>query len=241
MTNQRAYWERAGAAGYLDHMFASRDVGRCIMGRVWGAAFQIGYGLGLRSHHSVLDLGCGDGAFANQVLASYFRAVRGIDFSAAAISHARLAALNNFRISFGECDLTTATVDDLTHPDPALRPNYDGAFLIGILHHVKPHGPAIVNALRDVTSRVIVLEPNGSHPLRKLLELTPSYRAAGEDSFMPGEVTAMFSAAGFRQVTRRPIGVFPNRVPRLIYNALARFEPVLEKAFPTNYLYGFAL
>jgi hypothetical protein len=123
-------------------------------------------------------------------------------------------------MQFEVCDLTSA---DLTR-----LPRYDGAFLIGILHHVKKAAPAIVRALQQITTRVVVLEPNGANILRKLLELTPTYRAAGEDSFRVGEIRRMFEDAGFRMVLRQRLSLFPNFTPRPVFKAFKGVEPWVE-------------
>jgi hypothetical protein len=71
-----AYWEEAGAVGYGEAMFASRAVEDHVNRRLWGIAIDIGRQLGLDNTARVLDLGCGDGAFANCVLGGEFTAVR---------------------------------------------------------------------------------------------------------------------------------------------------------------------
>ena len=125
-------------------------------------------------------------------------------------------------------------------------PRYDGAFLIGILHHVKKQAPAIVRQLRDVAPRVVVLEPNGNHLLRKLLELTPAYRAAGEDSFRTRQLIEMFEAAGFRTAVQRRVNLFPNFTPRPLFRLLKGIEPMFEstpglRAMCTVNMLGFDL
>jgi cyclopropane fatty-acyl-phospholipid synthase-like methyltransferase len=233
--DQKLYWEKAGERGYRNEMFNSDDVGEHITQRLWSSALDIGLQLGLTSDAHVLDLGCGDGAFSNRVLARHFRAIDGLDFTEAGISRARAEA-PKADVRFEICDLTRA---DLTQ-----RRHYDGAFLIGILHHVKAVAPSIVNMLREITTRVVVLEPNGSHPLRKLLEQTATYRAAGEDSFRTREVIRMFESAGFRTVIRRPFSIFPNFTPRIIYKSFSAFEawvestPILREICTSN-IYGF--
>jgi len=88
--------------------------------------------------------------------------------------------------------------------------------------------PPIVRALRQITTRVVVLEPNGGNIVRKLLELTPSYRAAGEDSFRFGEIKRMFEDAGFRMALRQPLSLFPNFTPLSVFKALKGVEPFVE-------------
>ena len=102
---QKAYWEEAGARGYDRQMFASTVVERHINQRLWDVAVEIGLHLGMNLQSDVLDLGCGDGSFANTVLARRFRGVDGFDFAEAAIRHAAANAPGpNTR--FTACDIT---------------------------------------------------------------------------------------------------------------------------------------
>ena len=230
----KAYWEDAGAVGYGEAMFGSQAVEQHVNRRLWAIALEIGRSLGLDSGARVLDLGCGDGSFANQALAPNFSAVDGFDFSEAGI---RRAAANapGAHVHFAACDITRL--------DFAALPRYDAAFLIGILHHVKPATPAILRGLRQITSRLVVLEPNGNHVLRKVLEWTPAYRAAGEDSFRRRSLERLFAEAGYRTVAARRLNIFPNFTPQPLFQALRRFEPAIEatpvlRALCTVGLYG---
>src|SRR6202021_3712403 len=87
---------------------------------------------------------------------------------------------------------------DLVAFDYGTLPRYDAASLIGILHHVKQATPDLVRAMARRTDKMIVLEPNGSHLLRKVMEYAPSYRAAGGDSFRRKVLMGFFGAAGWR-------------------------------------------
>src|SRR5271155_4586297 len=73
------YWDRAGEQGYGQAMYRSSDVESHVRGRVWRTAIDIAGVLGVPADGRVLDLGCGDGAFANQMLAGRYRVVDGID------------------------------------------------------------------------------------------------------------------------------------------------------------------
>ena len=75
------YWDRAGEQGYGQAMYRSSDVESHVRGRVWQTAIDIAGALGVPEDGHVLDLGCGDGAFANQTLAGRYRKVDGIDKS----------------------------------------------------------------------------------------------------------------------------------------------------------------
>ncbi len=213
-----AYWDRAGEQGYAQAMYLSSDVEAHVRSRLWRVAIEIADALGVPSGARVLDVGCGDGAFANRILATRYRLVEGIDKSETAIRRAQAESLNI--ATFRAVDLVTFDYDSL--------PRYDAAFLLGILHHVKHATPNIVRALAPRAAKMIVLEPNGNHLLRKALEFTPRYRDAGEDSFRKKELIAIFEAAGWRTAIWRRLNLFPNFTPGFIYRCLAPIEPWIE-------------
>ncbi len=215
------YWEQAGKIGYARAMYASAGVEGHVRRRLWKVALAIADTLEVPRKGHVLDLGCGDGAFTNQILAHHYRAADGLDKAEAAINRAWTTAQGNH--------LTFRTVDLVTLDEDALPP-YDGIFLLGILHHVKDATPRIVSLLRRVTDRIIVLEPNGNNFVRKLLEFSPGYRKAGEKSFRAQEMIDIFEKAGFRTIVYKRLNLFPNFTPGLIYRLLAPFEPSVESS-----------
>ena len=230
------YWDRAGEQGYGQAMYRSSDVESHVRGRLWQIALEMADALGVSPNGHVLDLGCGDGAFANQVLTARYRAVDGLDLSETAIRRAQAESGN--RATYRAVDLVTFDYDSLPH--------YDAAFLMGILHHVKAATPAIMRAMARRTDALVVLEPNGSHLLRKALEFTPSYRDAGEDSFRAKDLMTIFSAAGWRTVIWRRLNLFPNFTPAFVYRWLAPIEQHIEasrfwNALCTVDLYGLTL
>ncbi len=231
-----AYWDRAGEQGYGQAMYRSSDVEAHVRGRGWQTALDIAGKLGVPADGHVLDFGCGDGAFANQILAGRYRTVDGLDKSEAAIRRAQAESQNG--ATYRAVDLVTFDYDSL--------PRYDAAFLIGILHHVKQATPDIVRAMARRTGKMIVLEPNGNHLVRKALEFTPSYRDAGEDSFRSRELVAIFAAAGWRIEIWRRLNLFPNFTPGFIYRWLRPLETRIEdnrfwNALCTVDMYGLTL
>lgn len=227
------YWDRAGELGYGRAMYRSSDVEAHVRGRLWRIAIDIAGTLGVPADGHVIDVGCGDGAFANQLLATRYRAVDGFDVSQAAIRRAQAEARHN--AVYRSVDLITFDYDSL--------PRYDAAFLIGFLHHVKKATPDIVRALARRTDRMIVLEPNGNNLLRKAIEFAPSYRDAGEDSFRTKELMTIFTMAGWRIEIWRRLNIFSNLTPGPIYRWLEPLEPYIEanrflKALCTADLYG---
>lgn len=215
----RGYWEKAGDVGYGEKMYASQDVESHIRGRLWQMMIDIADTMGIQNTARVLDLGCGDGQFTNHMLAPKYATVHGIDFAEPAVERARREAPGRH---------TTFEARDITVLDYTTLPRYDAIFLVGILHHVKAATPAIVHALRGVADIVIMLEPNGAQPLRKLLELTPSYRAAGEDSFTATQLKRIFDAAGYRVHTHKRANLLPNFTPKPVFDLLVPFEKSIE-------------
>jgi len=64
-------------------MFLSSEAVAYVRGRQWQVALDVAGELGVPADGHVLDIGCG--AFANQMLATRYRKVDGIDKSNAAI------------------------------------------------------------------------------------------------------------------------------------------------------------
>jgi 2-polyprenyl-3-methyl-5-hydroxy-6-metoxy-1,4-benzoquinol methylase len=227
------YWDRAGEQSYAQAMYRSADVESHVRGRLWNMCLDIADQLQVARNASVLDYGCGDGAFANLVLSPHYQRVEGLDLSEKAIERANREAPAN--ASYRAADLTSLDYSSLGP--------FDAAFLIGILHHIKQATPDVLKSLTSVTSRMVVLEPNGNHIVRKLLEFTPTYRAAGEDSFRKRELVRIFEAAGWQVAIARRVNLFPNFTPGPIYRLLRRFEPAVEassfwSALCTVDLYG---
>lgn len=232
---QDAYWNHAGEVSYAEKMFVSSTVEKHVNRRLWQMGIDIGKQLGLNEQSHVLDLGCGDGALSNLLLAKHYRAVDGYDIAPAAIKRAQTLAPH---------DLMRFEARDITSMDYASLPQYDGAFLWGILHHVKKATPDILKGLRQVTKRIVILEPNGNHLMRKLLEQTATYKAAGEDSFRTSEMEKLFSDAGYRVAVWKRLNLFPNFTPTAIFNLLKPLEPMIEntpvlRALCTVNLWGF--
>jgi 2-polyprenyl-3-methyl-5-hydroxy-6-metoxy-1,4-benzoquinol methylase len=152
MVDPKTHWEQAGIVGYDKVVFASASVEQHVNRRLWNVAIDIGNQLGLDRSSHVLDLGCGDGSFANRILAAHYRSIDGFDLSAAAVRLAKNNAAEP-NVHFRTCDVTRLR---------GQLQRYDGVFFIGILHHVKSAASRLIQGLQDITSRVIVLEPNGT-------------------------------------------------------------------------------
>lgn len=232
---QKIFWERAGVIGYGDAIFANRTVEKHIISKQWETVMNTARAIGLNPDSQVLELGCGDGVFAENVLAHGFKRVDAFDISEAAVARAKAnSCMDN--VAFHAQDITTLEY----------RPTacWDGAFLVGFLHHVKPFAANIISCLSKVTPKVVVLEPNGDNLIRKTLEMMPSYRAAGEDSFPLRSLIRNFGDGGYSLMTLKKINFVPQFCPEFFYPALRLMEriiepnPILNKACST-YVLGF--
>lgn len=223
---QKNYWNQAGDESYASAMYQSDMVADRITRHTWDAALDFAHQLGVRSDARVMDLGCGDGAFANQVLAKHFAQVDGFDFAEHAIARATKQRPGE-HVKFAACDVAAM--------DYASLGRYDAIFMIGILHHIKRSAADLLVTLGGITDKLIILEPNGNHPVRKLLERTASYKAAGEDSFRISDLKKMVRQANFEVQLYRSINLFPNFTPEPVYKALRWVEPMIEAQPP---LYG---
>lgn len=233
---QDAFWEHAGRIGYSEALFRSRRVARHVLEKQWQVALETAAQLGLGGSASVLELGAGDGQFAVEVLAPRYHRIVALEKSRTAVD--RAAA----RPGAGKVEFRVADVTVHEYP-PGAR--WDGAFLMGFLHHVKAHAPAIVGRLSGVVPRVVVLEPNGGQPMRKLLERLPSYRAGGEESFHLRELVEVFARAGFRLRECTAINLFPPFMPDALFPAVRAVERIVEatpflRGLCSSYVLGFA-
>lgn len=217
--NQKYFWEYAGHIGYGKAIFSNRTVERHIISKQWQTAIHTANTLGLDRNSTVLELGCGDGTFAENILVSHFGQIDAFDISESAIRKARSQSTSK-NVCYHAEDLTTYDYDAKSY--------WDGAFLIGFFHHVKYFTSMIVSRLAKVCPNVIVLEPNGDNVIRKGLELLPSYKLAGEESFRLKQLMNIFNSKGYKAIVIHRINLIPPFLPEILFPALKRIESIVE-------------
>lgn len=233
--NQKEFWEVAGQIGYNRAMFASAVIADHIMGRHWRAALDLSRRLELTKESIILELGCGDGEFAENLLAENFSQVYAYDKSVTAITNA-ISKSSSENVEFIALDIS-----DLSY-SPEFK--CDGVFMMGFLHHVKPIAYEIVRKLSMVNSKVVIVEPNGNNIIRKLLEFTPQYRKAGEASFSCRELITIFESNGYRLVEMQRMTFIPPFLPKQFFSFFRKLESVIEGSsilsrLCSTYIYGF--
>jgi SAM-dependent methyltransferase len=232
---QQAFWEQAGEDGYGETMFNNTFVEQHIRSTIWDEAIKTAKLLELNSDSRVLELGCGDGTFAVTTLAKNFASIDGYDRSVSAIKRCN-TLYKSKALHFH--------VSNVIELDYAPGQYWDGAFLMGFLHHVKEKAAVIVSRLAKVAPLVVVVDPNGDNPIRKTLELLPSYRQAGEDSFRLNELKSIFSLYGYELVSQNQVSVVPPFTPTFLLPPMIYLEKIIEsnrilKKISSTYILGF--
>jgi len=165
----------------------------------------------------VLDLGCGDGTYSQQLLAiAGAGSVHGIDPAQAAIEVAKRCC-HQQELSF-EC----VSGDNLPFSDNS----FDIVHIRGVLHHMKDPAQALKEAFR-VGKSVVIIEPNGYSPILKIIEkVSPYHRQHNEKSYTAHTLRGWIRAAG-GQVEQEAFG---GLVPMFCPDIMAKFAKKLEGA-----------
>lgn len=216
---QKKYWDHAGEVGYGEAQFSNRAVEDSIMIKHWEAVVETAKELGLGEDSTILELGCGDGKFAESVLSRHFKFINAFDISEPAIGRARNACRSG-KVAYDARDVTKQQFDEDAH--------WDGAIMLAFLHHVKDYTPEIVSRVAKVCPKVVVVEPNGSNLIRKTLEMLPSYQRAGERSFKLKELVSIFNANQYTVRSFRRITFMPPFLPPPLLPLFKQLEGIVE-------------
>lgn len=225
MKNARKYkdpqhfWEQAGRAGYNKVIFSNQEVSNHIVGKQNAVALSVAKSIGLDEKSRILELGCGDGEFAEYVLSPQFKYIDAYDQSVSAIELARFRSKAS-NVQYHIADLTIHNFEQ--------NSRWNGAFCIGLFHHVKAFTPSIVARLAKVAPKVVVLEPNGDNIIRKGLEWLPSYQSAGEDSFRLQKLIHVFAENHYQPTIIRRITFVPSFCPQSLFPLFKKLEKIVE-------------
>jgi ubiquinone/menaquinone biosynthesis C-methylase UbiE len=168
---------------------------------------------------TILDLGCGDGAYTAS-LKKLFPQIRfvGVDAAAKAIAGAQA--------KYPDVDFKVANaLDYSTFP----QERFDLAIARGVLHHVPDAKVALQNLMR-CADEVLIIEPNGNNPVLKVIEVvSPYHREHEEQSFSARALTAWTKSAGGEVVSLSYVGFVPFFFPTLPAKVIHGLQPMLEK------------
>jgi len=108
---------------------------------------------------------------------------------------------------------------------------FDASIDFDVMHHVSRPREMAREMMRVARGRCLLVESNGLSVFRKLKELTPGHRAAGERSFTPKGWRSFFEGQpGYRLLSFEidPF-LFPFKVPGRLLPLLVRFNELIEK------------
>ena len=169
----------------------------------------------------VIDIGCGDGTYTQELLDQGKPAlICGIDPAGKAIELARTRS-DGRPITY---DVQSAY--ELTFGEDS----FDIAHMRGVLHHMDRPYDAIAEAFR-VAPTLVIIEPNAFNPVLKLLERYSRYHIQhGEKSYSPRLVARWVGRAGGRIAGSYWVGLVPFFCPDWFAGIAKRLEPLVEHA-----------
>jgi SAM-dependent methyltransferase len=169
---------------------------------------------------SFLELGSGTGDISRAVMAS-----NGGQIGRYILSEHYPEGVRALREKGLECELLDACAVDVS--DQA----FDVVISWDVMHHVAHPRRMASEMMRVARGRLMLVESNGLSVFRKLKELTPSYKAAGETSHIPSRWRSFFEGhPGYRIKTFEIFPMlFPFKVPEPLLPALVRFNHWIER------------
>ncbi len=107
---------------------------------------------------------------------------------------------------------------------------FDVAVEFDVMHHVQHPRRMAREMMRVARGRCLLVESNGLSVFRRLRELTPGHRAAGERSYTPWTWRSFFVGHPGYELTSFWIApfLFPFKCPRWFLPTLVRFNQLVE-------------
>lgn len=175
--------------------------------------------LGCIKGKKIIDIGCGDGVFTQELLELNPEFVLGIDPNDAAITVAKKNMSHIKNVEFHVMDV---------YQIPVIK-KYDIAIIRGVLHHLNQVEKAI-EIICNIAHEVIVAEPNGYNPVLKIMEkISPYHILHEEKSYSPRKLNKWFKNNGGIITESMYVGFVPLFCPDFLAKILNCLEPCLEK------------
>jgi len=167
----------------------------------------------------VLDAGCGDGTYANDIKRERSSLeIVGFDPASEAV---RVARSRYPHIEF--------VVGDVLRAETFPEGKFDLIILRGVLHHVLDPAEAIRQCAAR-TNALLIIEPNGNNPILKLIEkVSPYHREHEERSFSSRTLARWCREARCSATSISFIGFVPFFFPTLPAKIIHFFQPFLER------------
>ena len=177
----------------------------------------------------IIDVGCGDGVFTNDLYeCGKPKLMIGTDLAGKAVAEAQKKyARNSKNISF-----KTESCYEISFPDKS----FDVAIARGLLHHLADPQKAISEMFR-VADEIFIIEPNGNNPILKIIEkLSLYHRKHQEKSYFPSKITDWIFAAGGKIEKEEYLGLVPFFCPDFLAVFLKKIELLVERSFLKRFL-----
>jgi SAM-dependent methyltransferase len=109
--------------------------------------------------------------------------------------------------------------------------SYDVTVSLDVMHHVANPRSMACEMMRVARGKCLLVESNGLSVFRKLKELTPAHRQAGEKSFTPWQWRGFFEGHPGYKISRFELFpfLFPFKVPSRFLGVLVAFNRIVEK------------
>ncbi|MFZ0219858.1 MAG: methyltransferase domain-containing protein [Candidatus Aquirickettsiella sp.] len=167
----------------------------------------------------IIDIGCGDGVFTQELITLNPKFVTGVDPNDAAIAVAKKNMSHIKNIEFQVMDV---------YQIPLIK-KYDIAIIRGVLHHLD-HVEKAIEIICNIADEIVVAEPNGYNPVLKILEKVSAYHILhDEKSYSPRTLDKWFRNNGGIITKSMYVGFVPLFCPDFLAQILNFFEPYLEK------------
>jgi 2-polyprenyl-3-methyl-5-hydroxy-6-metoxy-1,4-benzoquinol methylase len=174
---------------------------------------------------TVLDVGCGDGAYTIEFPALGAIKVLGIDPASAAVE---AATVRSELMMIDE--VARFAVGNIYALDSVLSEDaFDCIVIRGVLHHL-PDPERAISALSSYNGTLIIVEPNGNNPVLKLLEKYSEYHVDHEEqSFSPALIRRWLTQAGFHDLQTKMVNLVPFFCPDWMISPLQSIERLVER------------
>ena len=173
---------------------------------------------------SVLDVGCGDGAYTTEFPALGALKVLGIDPASVAVEAAKVRSelMNTDKVA-------RFAVGNIYELDSVLsKEAFDCIVIRGVLHHL-PNAQRAISALSAYDGTILIVEPNGNNPVLKLLERYSRYHIEHEEqSFTPRLIRSWLKQAGFHDLQTTMVNLVPFFCPDWMVAPLQSLERLVE-------------
>lgn len=169
-----------------------------------------------------LDLGCGDGTYSLELVNLGADLVLGIDPSEAAVAAASKKAIQKGMGT--QARFQKGSIYALT-----LQEHFDCIVLRGVLHHL-PDAAEALKAVSHLADTVLIMEPNGTNPIVKVIEKISRYHIEHEEqSFLLFTIQRWLRDAGFLRMRCEYVNLVPFFCPDWLAKICKRIEPTVEK------------